>query len=207
MSWACLCSNTPSRHTRCIIGNRIFHPPSPSPLPSLNGLERPRKGTSLFLFVSSGESYTRFPILGPRHPKCNMAQTFMMWDKLMGTYKVHAPLCTLILPLVWKPIFILPFGLVSEFHITVRPGTGFRSTVSEFWGLDTHTCMHTHTRTHTQTHTHTHVHTHIHTYTIYVGVLIWSFGIQLEEGWIMRELVAAQCLPIPTYSCVDNFLS
>jgi hypothetical protein len=28
--------------------------------------------------------------------------------------------------LVWKPTFVLPFGLKTKFHITVRPaGTGF----------------------------------------------------------------------------------
>jgi len=26
-----------------------------------------------------------------RHPKCNMAQSFMWWDKLMGTYKEYVP--------------------------------------------------------------------------------------------------------------------
>lgn len=26
-----------------------------------------------------------------RHPKCNMAQSFMMWDKLMGTFKEYSP--------------------------------------------------------------------------------------------------------------------
>jgi hypothetical protein len=34
---------------------------------------------------------------------------------------------------VWKPTFMLPFGLVSEFHITVRPGTRFYITVPEFF--------------------------------------------------------------------------
>jgi hypothetical protein len=42
---------------------------------------------------------------------------------------------------VWRTTFILPVGLVSKFHFTAWPGTGFHITVTEIFALGEYTVI------------------------------------------------------------------